>query len=669
MELSRRLAQGRLAEVLGPSYAASDREVLKSRYSDSEFKQQFGHLSSDTRTAIQSYVDGINARIDDLNEKNLPDGFRTAGFRPTHWDLLDSVAITVHFLQIFGRGGAGELRSLAVLSYLKGQKAIGSRFLDVMDDLAWQNDPSAIPTVQPNDDPLAKTHYKFPQLTRAITEHHLKQIPIPNFFELLSAIRTAERSESTRVAENLKVPFRSGSYCVVVAPKRSSNRAAMLLAGPQLGLKAPSIVHEVSMSAPGIHATGMDIPGIPGVIIGHTDQFAWSITTGAADTDDIFVYKKNPLSDEVGQPAGKVQTIPFSLKIKGQPDQIVLQRRTVDGPVVLESNTTGSIFARRSASWMHEMDTLDAWDKLWRAQNASSALKAVQQASLNFNFFVADRVGNIGWHFLGLVPKRSSLVDPRFPTPANSDSRWTGFLTPEEMPHVTNPISGVLVNWNNKPAEWWPNLDTPTWGKIFENRLITDQLNSAKFTWEQIQGIPAHIALGDETWPYFKPYLKGTELETFDGRMTNGSPQAALYRTFLDELRTALFAHVTGSFLTPEYFKLILQPSVILKALEGKTKFDYLAGREASVLVGQAVIKAKSQNRIPFRASTFKTFDADPILYSNRGTTIQLTELSKDKIRAVDVLPPGESEEGPHRNDQSALARGWQYKVMAPIIH
>ena len=667
MELSRRLARGRLSEILGPSYLNSDREVLKTGYTDDELRQQFDHLSSDTRTAIRSSVDGINLRVDELAHAGGPSGFRAAGVAPTRWDILDSVAITVHFLQIFGRGGAGELRSLAVLSYLKGQPAIGKHSLDILDDLAWQNDPDAIPTVLPTDDPLAKTHHQFPSTTRSITEEHLKQVTSPSFFELLSAIRTAERTESTRVAENLRIPYRTGSYCAVVASSRSADQSAMLMGGPQLGMKAPSIVHEVAIMAPGIHAVGMDIPGIPGVIIGHTDQFAWSITSGAADTDDIFVAQKTGTGYLDGDQDCRFIQIPFSIKVKGQPYKVIFQTRTVDGPVILDSESTHSVFSKHPASWMREMETMDSWGKLWKATSTRQVIQAMQGATLNFNFFFADRSGNIGWQYLGLIPIRATNLDPRFPTPAAPQNRWIGFLKPAEMPHSLNPSSGILTNWNNKPATWWPNFDTPTWGKIFENKLLVDELKDPKIRFEDLKHIPEKIAQGDETWPYFKPYLQGTTLARFDGKMVNGSSEAALYRTFLEELRRELFLPTTGSFLTPEYFRLILQPSVILRALEGKTKFDYLAGRTPVTVVQTAFRAAIAKAPKEYRAGTFKTFDELPIAYSNRGSTIQISSLRRTGIQSIDVLPPGEAEDGPHKNDQSALARSWQYKPMVPI--
>ena len=39
---------------------------------------------------------------------------------------------------------------------------------------------------------------------------------------------------------------------------------------------------------------GMAIAGLPGVVIGATDQFAWTFTSGSSDTSDMYVEVLNP---------------------------------------------------------------------------------------------------------------------------------------------------------------------------------------------------------------------------------------------------------------------------------------------------------------------------------------------------------------------------------------
>ncbi len=667
MELSRRSAEGQLAAIMGQSAEAADRETLLTSYSRDELERQFQRLSSKSREAIEAYVEGINTWIDHAKPNELSTDFARYQLKPSHWTHLDSVAITIHVLQIFGRGGAGELRNLAAVSYLRGQKAIGSRALDALDDIAWQNDPKSIPTVSPDDDPLLLSHYQFKDVDRKVTEAHLALVPKLGLLEILAGVKVSAREDSVRVAESLNIPFRTGSYCVALSSKRSSNHHPMLLGGPQLGMKAPSIVHEISMEAPGLAVVGMDIPGIPGVIIGHTPSFAWSITSGVADTDDIIFYPATDETYQYGKSKLPLTHIKFDLRIKGQSNKVIDQIRTIDGPVILTSKGTHSIFAKKSSYWMREMESYDCWTRLWESRTPASVERAMSAATMNFNFFYAHQNGDIGWRYLGLIPKRASGIDPRFPTPGSPQYGWRGFLRPTDMPHVRNPKCGSLTNWNNKPTTWWPNFDTPAWGEVFENSCLVDSIAKPQLSFADLEQVPEKIAQSDETWKFFRPYLAGTTLTGFDGRFINGSTDAALYRAFLDELRKVLFLKTTGSFLSPDYFKIVLQPSLVLHALQGKTRLDYLRGRSANEVVQLALQQAITNRVPPFQAGTFKTFDEQPVPYSNRGSTIQVTELASPSIRSESILPPGIAEFGPHQNDQSKLARYWQYKPLPKI--
>ena len=669
MELSRRLARGKLAEVFGKAYLASDKEVITTGYSDEELKQQFDALSPKSKAVVQAYARGVNAWLAQVVPNNLPEGYKKAGFQPEEWTTLDTVAICIHLLQVFGRGGAGELRNLALLSYLQGQKPIGKQILNVVDDIAWPNEPEARTTLSATDDALSKTHFAFYQPDRKATEAHLAKIPKLSLIQLMSGIRVSEREESTHVAENLSAPFESGSYCVVVSPSKSGTGHPLLLSGPQMGTQIPSIAHEMSIEAPGLSTVGMDVPGVPGVIIGHTKTFAWGITSGVADTDDIYFFPSNGNSyPSAGMQVG-IQKSKVIIHVKGGEDVTVERARTIDGPIVMTAANT--IFTKKSSYWMREMRTYDAWTDLWSAPTPSGIETAMDAATMNFNFFYATVAGDYGWRYLGLVPKRAPGVDPRFPTPGGDQYEWRGFLSPQEMPHVRNPKSGFLANWNSKPVAWWPNFDTPVWGKIFRDSALIANLQKPQLMPQDLEMSAWTIARTDENWPYFKPYIelaKGAPgydlIKGFDGRTFDGSRQASNFKAFMLALRQELFLKTTGNFISPDFFNTVLQPSLMLRALEGKTKFSYLGVRTAAQVVKAALARVAAHPSEPFKAPTFRSLDPTAVPYSDRGTYIQIIEFLKNGIYGRNLLPPGVAETGPHSNDQTPLARAWMYKAM-----
>jgi penicillin amidase len=690
MELSRRLAHGRLAAALGPAAQASDVEVLAESYTEEELQRQIDRLPSRVRRLWTAYAEGVNAHIARAQERGaLPPGYAANGFEPEPWTLVDSAAIAVRLARLFGTGGRGELRNYAMLLYLRTQPA-QDQVLDVFDDLAWQNDRRAIPTVHPEDDPLARNPPAFPAPSRRVTEAHLARLPPTSLLELAPAIRIAAASPSQAFAMNHGLPSTWGSYAIVVSARRSRLGVPLLLGGPEMGHSSPSVVHEAALDAPGLRVHGMNVPGVPGVLIGKTPYLAWTLTTSVADTADIFVNRLD--GDEIymhGAERKPIQRIVRRLEVRDRPSQEVVQRRTHLGPVVLTSRVGNAVYSVRASFWMRELAAFGEIFALYTATSLDEVDPRARAIPLGFNLFVATAGGETGWWYCGLMPVRAPGFDPRLPLPGEPEADWRGFLRPDQMPRLRDPRSGLIANWNNKPAAWWPNLDTPAWGRLFRNqellraipegRLGPSDLERTAWTiarraiWTQSAFMPLasrSLALRpdmDATARLALQHLLG-----FDGWNTEGSIGARVYAEFVRALRREVFEQHVGGMVTPEVFVTVLQPSVLLDALEGRTRFPYLAGRRpeevARAAFDRAVRRLTAQYGADpaawaFVSSRISVPGADPIPYAQRGTFLQIVELTRPP-RGRSVLSPGNAETGPHATDQAALARAWMYKPM-----
>jgi penicillin G amidase len=690
LENSRRVARGKMAEVYGAKYVASDREVLATGYTQDELRQQFMKLSPRARSAYESYARGINAHIARMKDQAaLPPGYKEIGFEPEPWDVLDSVAITIRLWHLFGRGGAGELRNMALLAYLQAQPATKERALDVFDDFLWQRADDSVPTVMPQDDPLLNRPPQIADVTRQITERHIEMLPKVSLFELLPGLRIAQFEESTRVARLHSVPWKTGSYAVVVGPERSATGAPFLLSAPQMGFQDPSIVHEMSITAPGLNVSGMNVPGIPGVLIGYTPTHAWGITSGVADIEDIFFYRMDGEEGYlVGSQRHLVEVITHTLRVRGEADQVVEQRRTIHGPIVVTSKSGGAYFARRSPYRMNEMRAYEALLQMYDMKGHEDVFAAAREALMTFNFFYATTAGRFGYHFMGHVPLRAESIDPRLPTPAEPKFDWRGMVPPDQMPHVISPKSGLIANWNNKPSAWWPNLDTPVWGEIFRNELLLRALDKPKLGRFDLEFAAWKIARGDETVPYFLPlFVKALDgatlnpleadaanyLSNFDGWMVQGSVGAAIYSALVEALKEEVFVPRIGTLISLDNLRMAAQPSLLLRALERRTNFDYLGDRQQGevtlsafrkVVAGLADRRGANPALWTFEPGAIRFPGEPPTPYGNRGTYIQIIEL-RDQPVGRNVLPPGVAETGPHARDQAPLARGWLYKPMS----
>lgn len=683
MELSRRLARGRLAEALGPSGVASDRNIARTGYTDEEIQRQYDLLPSRVRGLFGEYARGVNAEIDARKATGtLPPGYAANAFEPEPWAPIDSAAIAINLLRQFGRGGAGELRNYAMYLYLLGQPCKDKVF-DVLDDLAWQNDPLSVPTVMPEDDPLRTSHPTFPVATRAQTESHAKALPPSNLLELFPAIQLTIGEDTDVIAERLSLPYKVGSYAIVVGPERSKTGYPLLLSAPQMGHADPSVVHEVAIDSPTVKVAGIDVPGVPIVAIGTTPHIAWGLTSGVADIEDVFY---SMLVDEdtyrYGTEDRKLIKIQRTIKVKGGDDVTVEVVRTHHGPVILNSRVGKCVYSVQSSFWGRELSGIAALIDVYTAKTASDVTEAISRVPVTFNFFFATTRGEYGYRYAGLVPMRPRGYDPRFPVPSGPSTDWTGFVSSGQMPRVNATKSGIIANWNNKPTTWWPNWDTPVWGAYFRNEVLLKAIPSGKLGRFDLERAAWEIARRETTSSGafvedFRTLLQGANpasphLASFDGWDVDGSIGATVYDEAVKELRKELFTASTGTFVQPSIFEQVLQPAVIRNALAKKTKYDFLGDR-SSLSVLTAAMEGAISNLTSSRGADLSTWafrpgamavrDQAPIPYNNRGTYIQVIELAPTPI-GRSVASPGVAESGPYSKSQADLARAWTYKPM-----
>jgi penicillin amidase len=656
MEMSRRGARSRLAEVLGAGALNSDIEQAKQFYTDAELRAQLVRLPASMQGWFKAYAKGVNRFI---QEGSLPAEYDKNGFKPEPWTEVDSAAITIKLLQTFGRGGAGELRNLALYKFLEAQSKIKDRATEVFGDFAWQNDPNSVPTCPPEDD-LVKTKPSFPAPSPEITKAHLAALPPLGVFELLPGVRVVSLEETKRQSEVLKTPFKSGSYCVVVGKKKSTTGGALLLSGPQMGFTVPSIIHEVSLHAPDLDVAGMAVPGVPGVMVGATPNAAWGLTTGVADTEDIYLLN---LKDKENWAEGAIRNVAFTIPVKGAESKTVERRDTDFGQIVFEVGAKKVGFARKRAYEGRELQSYEAVVGLWQVKDRKGFDKSVARATMNFNCFIALKNGDIGWRYLGDVPRRPSGFDPRFPLPPVRRAEWDGFIPFEQMPNAWNPKRGYLANWNNKPAAWWPNLDTPAWGEAFRNRLLLSQLEAKKLSPDSLQNAVVGMATMAETYPAFASMFKGTILEKWNGSYRDDPKLGLVYSRFTSTLREELFLGVTGNLGSPDNFALVAQPDVMLRALRRETSYDYLLGRTAAQVVSTALDRAVALagDNVFVPATLPVPAEIKPVPWRNRGTYIQIVEVGK---MGMNVVTPGVSTSGSHSSDQTDLARLFGFKPM-----
>src|SRR5262245_55258706 len=165
LEINRRAARGRLAEMLGPGALVADRTARTLGYTDAELAQQFAAFGAAQQEVFTAYVDGINRYIAEVvipdPSKKLPFEFHFLNIGvPAAWTTLDALAFAVDRARPFLEGGELERDAQTLLSNLIAKHGATAGF-EMFNDVQWINDPDA-PTSVPRDGAFGKKQKALP---------------------------------------------------------------------------------------------------------------------------------------------------------------------------------------------------------------------------------------------------------------------------------------------------------------------------------------------------------------------------------------------------------------------------------------------------------------------------------------------------------------------------
>ena len=85
-----------------------------------------------------------------------------------------------------------------------------------------------------------------------------------------------------------------GSNAWAISGARSATGKPILANDPHLDFAIPSTWYMVHLRAPGLDVTGVSLPGVPAVIIGHNDRIAWGMTNLQFDVQDLYREQIDP---------------------------------------------------------------------------------------------------------------------------------------------------------------------------------------------------------------------------------------------------------------------------------------------------------------------------------------------------------------------------------------
>lgn len=543
MEMNRRIAAGRVAEILGPNALGTDR-FLRTLGVRRNAERILPNLSAETKAVLDAYARGVNAYLA-TRKGPLPPEFIIAGApAPEPWQPADSIAWQTMMAWDLGANWSQEILRMRLAQRLS---------------LAQINQFLA---PYPGDAPLETQDYTKLYRQLAGTAQ-----------QLAAVLEMAPPS----LVEGM------GSNNWAVTGKLSATGKPLLANDPHLALSVPALWYFAHLSAPGLNVIGGTLPGVPAVVIGHNDRIAWGFTNTAPDVQDLYIERIHPENRAQYQtPAGWDN---FSrrmevLKVKGQPDVNLEVRETRHGPVVtgaVPALEKAGLEAQRYAvafAWtaLRPDDlTLQSAVELNRASNQEELMQAMRRFGAPQQSMVyADVDGNIGFIAPGRVPIRKPGNDLKGLAPAPGwDSRydWDGFIPFEKLPQQFNPATQRLLTANQKIVDDdYPYFLTSEWTLPYRANRIADLLAARPVhdldSFAAIQKDDLSLAV-QELLPALRKTVPRSEqgraalglLANWDGRMEANRAEPLIASAWLRALSRQIFSDELGPSFVKEYWE------------------------------------------------------------------------------------------------------------------
>jgi len=682
MEMTRRSTQGTVAEVLGAQYLDYDKGTRR-LFDPASIRRQLDALEDEDRDVFAGFAAGINAWLAEIRSNAgelMPKQFIDNEFEPDDWTAYDVVMIFVGTMANRYGDFNTELDNLKIQQSLIARhgETQGKHLFNQLNPRFTDKAPTTIPHEDWSvlvPDNLAGTS--------------LDMFTPANYLAFTEAVTTGM------------------SNCYVIGKDKVEGANSILVNGPQFGWFSPAYIYSVGMHGAGIDVVGNTPFAYPMIMFGHNNSITWGSTWAAGDIVDIYAEQLNPDKPAQYRYEGRYRDLQHRvevIRVRGGETINFDVYRSVHGPIIHEELDAGLVYAKHRAWDGRELETLLAWIAATRANDFESWKIEAAQSAINVNMYFADVRGNIGYFFGGHYPQRVTGHDNRFPVTGDGSMDWLGRLPVEQAnPHVKNPVSGFLANWNNKPGQGVMNPDFFffSWSEADRVDILSNVLDRRdKFTADQAWALLTTSSYADVHAPYLLPLIDKAVQERDDERLeaVNGILQSwdrqsfdndqdgnydgaatAIFRSFVGVLLKNVLSDDLGDVFGP--FSATGYPTAdvptgagtniqtgmkaVIESLSGRGGYDLLNGERTSTVMAQSLVEtldllAAEQGsdisawRLPVAKRPFSNINflgipqaaGDELMIApieqNRGTENNMVVMAEDAIVGWEVTPPGQ---------------------------
>ncbi len=448
MDLMRRLASGRLAEVIGSMGLENDR-FMRTLGLRALATRDFVDLSFDTRAALIAYAEGVNSYLYQRTGALPPEYLVFPA--PEPWTPTDSLL----WGKLMGMALSGNWRDEALRARMLGQGM-----------------------------PPATIDLLFGRVTPPRQQAQSSA----DFWRSLDPALGRALASLPPLAEP-----RTASNAWALAGSRTASGKPLLASDPHLSLTMPSLWYLARIVTGDGIRVGATAPGVPFLILGHNGRMAWGMTTTGADTQDLVIERltegRNDAVDRALEPPETLETQTETIQVRWAADETITVRRSRNGPILSDlPNLTTDVVKDRNlvalkATFLMQGDrSADALMDLNNASDWGSFTAALSLfAAPMQNFIMASEDGTIGMLSAAKIPMRREH-DGWMPTSGwTREGEWTGFAPNGLLPQWRDPKHGYVANANNAVvAPNYPVMVALNWDDSFRGDRLAERLETAQ---------------------------------------------------------------------------------------------------------------------------------------------------------------------------------------------
>ena len=414
MELVRRIAAGRLSEILGKELLRVD-QFFSGLGIEEAANKTIASLDKSSQAYIltQAYLDGVNQFI---KNGKTPLEFILLGLEKEKYTIKDIYNVFGYMSFSF----AVAHKTDPLLTEIK--EKLGAPYLSELLGFAGEN--------------LTVNKTSIPEKINA----------------------TISRAVSS-IMDDLPVSPFIGSNSWVIAPEKTKNGKVIFANDPHIGFSQPSVWYQNHIKTPDFEIYGFNIALMPFPLMGHNRAYAYGMTILANDDLNFYIEEDNPensLEYKTIDGYEKYQLVDKTIHVKNAIDTNFQVKVSRHGPIM--NGLIKHVIDERpiAMNWIYTQlpnEMLEVSYGISHANSMRDFKKSVAKIHApGLNVMYGDAKDNIGWFSSAkLYQLRDGLSSKTYLNGASGNDEIIEYLPFEENPQAINPTWKYVYSANNQP--------------------------------------------------------------------------------------------------------------------------------------------------------------------------------------------------------------------------